>query len=74
MTFNSLLAILKKHKWKISLSLIALIVAILMLTIGFSRTLLIIVLTVPGFLYGYLLDRLGFVGANKAIANFFRRK
>ena len=42
MTFNSLLAFLKKHKWKISLSLIALIVAILMLTIGFFRTLLII--------------------------------
>lgn len=74
MNFKSLLAFLKKHKWQIALPAIGLLAAILFLALGFFRTLLIIVLTVPGFLYGYLVDRLGFSGANGAIAAFFRRK
>ena len=73
MDFKRVLAFIVRHKVQISLVLIGLVSAILMLTIGFFRTLLILVLTAPGGIYGYLVDRLGFADANRAIADFFRR-
>ena len=63
----------EKNKYRISLALIGLIVAVLMLTIGFFRTLLIVVLTALLFGYGYLIDRFGFSGANSVIADFFKK-
>ena len=48
--------------------------AFLMLDIGFFRTLLLVVLTFLFGVYGYFIDKLGFRGANKAIANLFKRK
>ena len=71
MTKNDVKAFIARHKGKLALSLFGLVTAILMLTIGFFRTLLIMLLTGIGLGYGFLFDRLGFEGANKAIAEFF---
>lgn len=73
MDLKRVLAFIVRHKVQISLVLIGLVSAILMLTIGFFRTLLILVLTIPGGFYGYLVDKLGFAEANGAIAGFFGR-
>ncbi|MBO4880040.1 MAG: DUF2273 domain-containing protein [Clostridia bacterium] len=62
-----------KHKAKIILTFLGLVTAVLMLSIGFFRTLLIMLLTGLCFLYGWLIDKFGFSGANKAIADFFKR-
>ena len=71
MTFENIIAFIKKHKAMLGLGAIGLEIAFLMLVIGFFRTLL---LTLLFGVYGYFIDKLGFRGANKAIANLFRRK
>lgn len=72
MYLKRVLAFITHHKIQISLVLIGLVSAILMLTIGFFRTLLILLFTVPGGAYGYLVDKLGFSKANEAIVGFFK--
>ncbi|MBQ1684587.1 MAG: DUF2273 domain-containing protein [Clostridia bacterium] len=62
-----------KHKYKLALALLGLLVAVLFLTIGFFRTLLIIVLTGLCFGYGYLIDKFGFIDANREIGAFFKK-
>ena len=64
---------LREHKVQLLLTFCGLITAILMLTIGFFRTLLICLLT--GLLggYGCLVDKAGFKGANEIIKKFFKR-
>ena len=75
MTFENIIAFIKKHKAMLGLGAIGrLEIAFLMLVIGFFRTLLLVVLTLLFGVYGYFIDKLGFRGANKAIANLFRRK
>lgn len=73
MKFKDILAFISQNKCKVFLTLLGLVAAILMLTIGFFRTLLIILLTGICFCYGYLIDKFGFAGANKAIAEFFKK-
>ena len=67
------LKFLRDHKVQLLLSFCGLLTAILMLTIGFFRTLLICVLT--GLLggYGYLVDKAGFKGANETIKRIFKK-
>ena len=69
MTFENIIAFIKKHKAMLGLGAIGLEIAFLMLVIGFFRTLLLVVLTLLFGVYGYFIDKLGFRGANKAIAN-----
>ena len=73
MKLANIQAFFVKHKNKIILTLIGLVTAILMLSIGFFRTLLIVLLAGAGFLYGYMLDRFGFAGTNRVIRDFFKR-
>ncbi len=73
MTKNDFKEFIAKHKCMLTLAALGLVTAILMLTIGFFRTLLIVLLTGLGLGYGFLIDRLGFAGANKSIAEFFRK-
>lgn len=73
MDLKRVLAFIMRHKVQIVLVLIGLVSAILMLTIGFFRTLLILLFTIPGGAYGYLVDKLGFSEANGAIVSFFKR-
>lgn len=72
MDLKTVLAFIGRHKAQLSLVLVGLLSAILMLTIGFFRTLLILLLTVPGGAYGYIVDKLGFKEANGAIVGFFK--
>jgi uncharacterized membrane protein len=72
MDLKRVLAFIMRHKVQLSLVLFGLVSAILMLTIGFFRTLLILLFTVPAGAYGYLVDRLGFNGAHEAILKFFK--
>lgn len=72
MTFENIIAFIKKHKAMLGLGAIGLEIAFLMLVIGFFRTLLLVVLTLLFGVYGYFIDKLGFRGANKAIANLLR--
>ncbi|MBQ1685797.1 MAG: DUF2273 domain-containing protein [Clostridia bacterium] len=72
MKFEDVKAFFVRNKWKVVITLIGFITAVLMLSIGFFRTLLILVLTGLCFTYGFLLDKYGFRGANKLIADFFR--
>lgn len=67
------LKFLREHKVQLLLTFCGLLTAILMLTIGFFRTLLICLLT--GLLggFGYLIDKVGFKGAKEVIKKFFKR-
>lgn len=69
---NRFLEFCEKHKIVIGMGLGGLVAAILMLTIGFFATLLIIVLTGIGLGYGYLAERFGFLGAWKTIVAFIK--
>ena len=73
MKFSDIMAWIANNKGKFYLTLVGLVTAILMLTVGFFRTLLILLLTGLGGGYGYLIDKFGFADANKAIAEFIKR-
>ena len=60
---------LKKYKFTILLSLLGLILAVLFFTIGFWRTLLLLLILALCFLIGYLLDQSGPEG----VKNFFQK-
>ena len=62
MTFENIIAFIKKHKAMLGLGAIGLEIAFLMLVIGFFRTLLLVVLTLLFGVYGYFIDKLGFRG------------
>ena len=72
MKYQEIKAFMAQNKGKVFITLIGLAAAVLMLTIGFFRTLLILLLTGICFLYGSLIDKHGFKGANKLIGDFFR--
>ena len=58
MTFENIIAFIKKHKAMLGLGAIGLEIAFLMLVIGFFRTLLLVVLTLLFGVYGYFIDKL----------------
>jgi len=66
---NGFLEFLKKYKFTIVLSLLGLILAVLFFTIGFWKTLLLLVILALCFLIGYLLDQSGPEG----VKNFFQK-
>ncbi|GEM_PF-280574 len=72
MKYQEIKAFMARNKCKVFITLIGLIAAVLMLSIGFFRTLLILLLTGVGFFYGSLIDKHGFGGANRVIADFFK--
>lgn len=63
----------KEHKWTVILVAIGLLFAILFLTIGFWRTLLLVVLVGIAFFLGMLLDRNGTEGVRKFFASLFSK-
>lgn len=64
---------IKEHKWTFGLMAYGLVAAILMLTINFWRTLLLMLLTGIGFLFGYLLDKGGVEEVGVFLDRFFRK-
>ncbi len=66
---NAFLEFVKNHKFTVLFVLIGLILSILFFTIGFWRTILLILILALCFLVGYLLDQSGPDG----IKNFFNK-
>ncbi|MEG1755384.1 MAG: DUF2273 domain-containing protein [Clostridia bacterium] len=63
----------KEHKWAIILAVIGLLFAILFMTIGFWKTLLLIVLVGICFLVGYLMDKNGIDGVKAFFNKLFSK-
>ena len=66
---NAFLEFVKNHKFTVLFVLVGLILSILFFTIGFWRTILLILILALCFLIGYLLDQSGPDG----IKNFFNK-
>ena len=66
---NAFLEFVKNHKFTVLFVLLGLILSILFFTIGFWRTILLILILALCFLVGYLLDQSGPDG----IKNFFNK-
>jgi len=71
---NSFLDFLLKHKFAGILSVIGLIVAILLFTIGFWRTIVLVLILALCFLIGYLLDQSGPEGIREFFNKLFSKK
>lgn len=70
---NGFLEFLKKYKFTLLLCLLGLILAILFFTIGFWRTMLLLVILALCFLVGYLLDQSGPDGVKNFINKIFKK-
>lgn len=66
---NAFLEFIKQHKFTVLLVLVGLVLTILFFTIGFWRTLLLMLILAICFLIGYLLDQ----GGPEGIRSFFQR-
>lgn len=64
----------RAHKFAILFAAIGLLLAILFMTIGFWRTLLLLVLIAVCFFLGFLLDQNGFAGLKVFFDKLFSRK
>lgn len=62
-----------EHKWAILLVLIGLVLAILLMTIGFWKTLLLVVILGVCFLLGVLLDKNGAAGVKAFFDKLFAK-
>lgn len=71
---NTLLEFVKNHKFTVLFVLIGLLLAILFFTIGFWRTILLLVILAVCFLLGYLLDQSGPDGIKEFFAKLFSKK
>jgi len=69
---GSFLEFVKQHKFTIVLVLIGLILSILFFTIGFWRTLLLLLILALCFLVGFLLDKGGLDGLKEFFSKLFR--
>lgn len=70
---NGFLEFVKKYKFTILLCLLGLVLAILFFTIGFWRTLLLVVILALCFLVGYLLDQSGPDGVKSFLNKLFSK-
>lgn len=62
-----------EHRWTVTLVAAGLVFAILFMTIGFWRTLLLVVLVGIAFLLGMLLDRNGTEGVRAFFSKLFSK-
>lgn len=69
---GSFLEFVKQHKFTIVLVLIGLILSILFFTIGFWRTLLLLLILALCFLVGFLLDKGGLDGLKEFFSKLFK--
>ena len=65
---------IKDHPWTVLLVVIGLIVAILLVTIGFFKTLLIAVIVGVAFYIGRALDRNGGADIKNKVSDLFSKK
>lgn len=71
---NAIWEFVKNHKFTVLFVLIGLILAILLFTIGFWRTILLFIILALCFLFGYLLDQGGFEGIKEFFTKLFSKK
>ncbi len=71
---NAFLEFVKNHKFTVLFVLIGLLLAILFFTIGFWRTILLLVILAVCFLLGYLLDQSGPDGIKEFFNKLFSKK
>ncbi len=71
MKFNDVLQFCIKHKYAVIYGIVGFISAILMLTIGFFPTLLILILVSLGITVGCLMDKVGAKGTWMLIKKIF---
>ncbi len=70
---DKFLAFCKEHKWTVILVAAGLLFAILFITIGFWKTLLLLVLVGIAFVIGTLLDRNGTDGVKAFFSSLFSK-
>ena len=71
---NAFLEFVKTHKYTVLFVALGLVLAILFFTIGFWRTLLLLVILAFCFLIGYLLDQGGPEGIKEFFTKLFSKK
>jgi len=71
---NAFLEFVKSHKFTVLLVLVGLLLTILFFTIGFWRTLLLLVILTLCFFIGYLLDQSGPEGVKEFFSKLFSKK
>jgi len=71
---NAFLEFVKTHKFTVLFVALGLVLAILFFTIGFWRTLLLLVILALCFLIGYLLDQGGPEGIKEFFTKLFSKK
>ncbi len=71
---NAFLEFVKTHKYTVLFVALGLVLAILFFTIGFWRTLLLLVILALCFLIGYLLDQGGPEGIKEFFTKLFSKK
>ena len=71
---NAFLEFVKSHKFTVLFVALGLVLAILFFTIGFWRTLLLLVILALCFLIGYLLDQGGTDGIKEFFNKLFTKK
>lgn len=71
---NAFLEFVKSHKFTVLFVALGLVLAILFFTIGFWRTLLLLVILALCFLIGYLLDQGGPDGIKEFFNKLFSKK
>lgn len=74
MKFDDIVRFCKEHKFAVVYGAIGFVASILILTIGFFRTLLILLLTAFGVTVGYLTDRVGAKGVWTLVKRIIGRK
>ncbi len=71
---NGFVDFLRNNKWKIVFIILGLTVGILMITIGFFKTLLLCMIVGACYLFGSLLDKGGIVKVKEFFDALFKRK
>ena len=71
---NAFVEFVKTHKFTVLFVALGLVLAILFFTIGFWRTLLLLVILALCFLIGYLLDQGGPEGIKEFFTKLFSKK
>ncbi len=64
---------LKEYKWRVIGVAGGILLAVLMFTIGFWRTLLLVAITALCYFVGCALDKGGLEGLNEAVRRIFRK-
>lgn len=69
---SKFVSFIHSHKWAVLLTVIAAIIVLLLLTIGFWKTLLLVTLIGAAFCVGYIADKYGFSWFKDKFSKLFK--